>query len=291
MKYAIISDIHCNYLMLEQCINDAIANNVQKFIFLGDYVTDGYSGDMVISLLKKLSEKYPCEFIYGNREKYIKSYHDMSDEFNERFNRKALGYESLSSESLQWINGLEETKYLSIDGLKILLIHGDSFNEQIDITYNYEMLLERFDFDVCLFGHTHILRNDTFKGKRFINPGSVSYSKKEGMSYCIIDVMDKNVKCEHRIIKADYKIIELFRNFFIQTGFYQSNQIWTELLLNWVRDNVNYTSLFMVFLRETIPNINTISSGEYNFLYQEKYEEFAEKYHLDRISERKPKRM
>jgi predicted MPP superfamily phosphohydrolase len=68
--------------MLEHCVKDALKNGTEGFIFLGDYVTDGYAGNKVISFLQELSKRYPCRFIYGNREKYIKSYREMDDDYN-----------------------------------------------------------------------------------------------------------------------------------------------------------------------------------------------------------------
>ena len=85
MRYALVSDVHCNYPLLEQCVSDAIKKGVRGFIFLGDYVTDGYTGNMIVSFLKKLSKQYPCEFICGNREKLILDYRKSDNDFNKRF--------------------------------------------------------------------------------------------------------------------------------------------------------------------------------------------------------------
>lgn len=40
MKIAIISDVHGNYPALLAVISDAIRNNVDQFIFVGDYIFD-----------------------------------------------------------------------------------------------------------------------------------------------------------------------------------------------------------------------------------------------------------
>lgn len=40
VKAAILSDIHSNFSAFRACVNDAMAENVDLFIFLGDYVSD-----------------------------------------------------------------------------------------------------------------------------------------------------------------------------------------------------------------------------------------------------------
>lgn len=290
MNWAVISDIHCNYVALLKAVKDALSQGVSKFIFLGDYVTDGYCGNEIIAFLKELSLKCECIFIYGNREKYIKSYHDVSDEENRRVNRKALGYESLSAQSLEWINNLKETQIIEIDGLRVLLIHGDNFKRAIDITYNYQMLIDTFDFDVCLFGHIHEPKNDNYKGKRFINPGTISYPENNSsLSYCIIDFSDHKINVIPRSIRINQDILDIFIEQLIKTGFYQDNPIWSELLINYARDSINYISMFIVPFNRSIPNIRTISAEEYNRLFEEKYIEFAKQRNFDRINSTKKK--
>ena len=38
MQIAVFSDIHGNHAAFEQCIKYALTNNINKFIFLGDYL-------------------------------------------------------------------------------------------------------------------------------------------------------------------------------------------------------------------------------------------------------------
>lgn len=48
MKFAIISDIHGNYPALVKVIEDANLNDVDRFIFIGDYIFDlPFSNDVV----------------------------------------------------------------------------------------------------------------------------------------------------------------------------------------------------------------------------------------------------
>ena len=38
MKIAVLSDIHGNYIALKKCIIDAKEHNVDRYVFLGDYL-------------------------------------------------------------------------------------------------------------------------------------------------------------------------------------------------------------------------------------------------------------
>ena len=38
-KIAVISDIHSNYVGLERCIEHALKQNPDEFLFLGDYIS------------------------------------------------------------------------------------------------------------------------------------------------------------------------------------------------------------------------------------------------------------
>lgn len=286
MRCAVISDIHNNKVMLFNAIQDAIENGAERFVFLGDYVTDGYCGDEVIGCLKALSEKYPCDFILGNREKYIKSYDPEDTEMNKRINKKALGYETLSKESLEWINNLPETKTIDIDGLKVLLVHGDHFDRTVDIRYNYQNLLEKYDFDACLFGHIHEPKNDVFKGKTFVNPGTVSYPENGSvMSYCYFDTNTngKMLDVTFKYVKPTKEVLDAMVKMYVETGFYQENPIWSEFLINYMRDSVNHITQFIVPFHHSI-DVKNISSDDYNRLFTLGYKNYSELFNFSRIN-------
>ncbi len=69
MKIAIISDVHGNYPALLTVISDAIRNNVDQFIFVGDYIFDLLYPNEVTELIRSLKNAY---VIQGNKEGYLK---------------------------------------------------------------------------------------------------------------------------------------------------------------------------------------------------------------------------
>lgn len=68
MRFAIVSDIHGNLPALNAVIEDAEKNNINCYIFVGDYCLSNPYPDEVISRIRNLDKKY---IIRGNEEKYL----------------------------------------------------------------------------------------------------------------------------------------------------------------------------------------------------------------------------
>ena len=71
MKVAVFSDIHSNYHAFWACCQDALAQNAQHFIFLGDYVSDLADPRKTMDLVYVIQQKYPTVCLRGNRERYM----------------------------------------------------------------------------------------------------------------------------------------------------------------------------------------------------------------------------
>jgi len=276
MKYAIMSDIHCNLVTFYKLIEDAIKNGITNFLFLGDYVTDGYRGNEIIEIIKKLN----ATAILGNREKYIKNFEEMDSDFNSRLNRKALGYDRLSKDSLNYINTLKETEIIEVNGQKILMIHGDGFDyDNENITNLYDKFIYRYDFDICLSGHTHLQKIDTYKGKTFINPGSVGQPlNNNGFSYCVLEFKEnKKTLISYRTIEINSEILNDIQLDFINSKFSEQNPEWCELIMNTISDSYDYIASFMSFLNKEISNYKNLTTEQYNEIFKKKYQEFTKK--------------
>ena len=67
MKIAVMSDIHGNYVALERCIEYALGEGVQAFVFLGDYVGELAYPKKTMDILKELKNHHLCYFVKGNK--------------------------------------------------------------------------------------------------------------------------------------------------------------------------------------------------------------------------------
>lgn len=62
MRFAIISDIHGNLPALNAVIEDAEINNVDHFLFAGDYCLSNPYPNECISRIRNLDKKYMVNF-------------------------------------------------------------------------------------------------------------------------------------------------------------------------------------------------------------------------------------
>ena len=115
MRTAIISDIHGNYPALMKVLEDARAERVDKFIFLGDYsVYDFPYPNEVARELMKMENTY---IIRGNKEEYMKNLRGNGslDEINDdRWAGLYISIRELTLESYDYLHGLEDEMYIQL---------------------------------------------------------------------------------------------------------------------------------------------------------------------------------
>ena len=70
MKIAVMSDIHGNYIALQRCLAHALEQNVDAYIFLGDYLGEFPYPQRTLEILYELKQNASCIFIRGNKEDY-----------------------------------------------------------------------------------------------------------------------------------------------------------------------------------------------------------------------------
>ena len=86
---------------------------------------------------------------------------------------------------------LPEQKILSIDGWKVLMLHGNRYIQGGDLLALYGYA-RRQEADVVLFGHTHCFTDTEIEGIRFINPGSCAHNRDgSAASYAIVHFGDE----------------------------------------------------------------------------------------------------
>lgn len=151
MKIAVLSDIHSNIMALNFAIDDLKDKNIDKICFLGDYITDGENDNEILDIVKSISDYA----IFGNREKYILDYSPSRKDFN---NYKTIytTYNNLSKKNLKYIESLKEYYIIQVEKFKILMIHGNQYYiDTNNIEKVFDKIIDDFDFDICLFGHSH----------------------------------------------------------------------------------------------------------------------------------------
>ncbi|WP_166083183.1 metallophosphoesterase family protein [Erysipelothrix anatis] len=224
MRVAVISDIHSNLHGLKWALRDAENRNVDRYIFLGDYITDGYQDNEVLDLVRE----YGDILISGNRERIFETFDFDCVPINMK--PIAWTYANLTQANRKYIKTLARIKEIELGGYRVLVIHGDGFEHYASIEKAFDALIESYTFDICLFGHSHDAQNYHYRGKYFINPGSVGIPiTQAGYQYKIVSFTPKlsiatyNRQTHHNLsaVAEDYK----------QSQYYRDNPLWASLIL------------------------------------------------------------
>ena len=165
----IISDIHGDIYKLNKVLDIYSKEHCSKLIVLGDlfnYVFDLNRED-IINRLNLLKDS--IIYVRGNCDNNI--------------------------------NGiLFDTPYskeININNKSILLNHGHLYNREYLLGSNY---------DIIISGHTHIAIIENIHDKLFLNPGSISKSRRGENSFMIIDDNIITIRNLENEILKEYKI-------------------------------------------------------------------------------------
>lgn len=158
MKIAIASDVHDNFENLKKAIQIANKNKCQYFLFAGDFVTP--TG---LELFKEF--KGFVEMVWGNNE---------GDQIG--FVEKIAQIPNVKMHGVLY----EET----LDGLRTFMNHYPRFAE---------IAAESQQYDLCIYGHTHLYREDIVKKSILLNSGNLKGEREEA-GFVIFDTKDKSTE-------------------------------------------------------------------------------------------------
>ena len=100
MNIAVLSDIHGNHVALEKCVQSALDNGVERFLFLGDYLGELAFPQKTMEIIYSLKEKYQCWFIKGNKEDYWLGYDNTWKEYDSTTGALYYTYHQLTEQDL-----------------------------------------------------------------------------------------------------------------------------------------------------------------------------------------------
>ena len=245
MKIVVFADIHSNLPVFNKAYQDSLTKNIDMYLFLGDYVTDGYEADKIIDIIKSTNG----HAINGNRDVAIVEYHKEKnpnwDKYMQYWNLK-YGYNCLKQDSIEYLETLPIYKIINIGGKKICMAHNTPYGLRGNVLEdNFEMfdrLVDDFDCDVYLMGHTHISYNIEYKDRQFINVGSIGLPT-DGLpfKYGILTISDS---IEYEQIKVDYDYNEL-ENYYKNSEYYKEVTIWCSILLELLKSGADHPQFLL----------------------------------------------
>jgi predicted phosphodiesterase len=186
---------------------------------LGDFVSIGPHPKEVAQII--FNDKR-FENIIGNNEMIV-----LGKRKNE-WRRDSMPHhewiaKKLGKDYIEKIENTPTSKYLDINGKKLLMLHSHFYDTpgrtiQDNLLIYEGKTLKEFiedypkDVDIVLVGHSHLQLYITWKGKKIINPGSISITWKPITSFCLMEIDDtifditfKNLPYDFSNLKKDYE--------------------------------------------------------------------------------------
>jgi putative phosphoesterase len=181
MDIIVLSDVHGNYVALEECIKYAVDMEINTFVFLGDYLGELAYPQKTMEILYCLANKYNCHFIRGNKEDYWLNYRKNCEK-GWRDKDSTTGsllytYNNLTEKDITFFQGLLYKGKIDVEGMpQITICHGSPDTANKKLLPNNESTFKIMDNNenkIILCGHTHVQCKIEHNGKIVLNPGSV----------------------------------------------------------------------------------------------------------------------
>jgi len=188
MKVAVLSDVHSNNVALGACIEYALNQGIETFLFLGDYFGECGNPEKTMDIICELKEKYECYFVKGNKEEawlwYIENGPKDLEFGNSITGTLLYQYERRTIRTQRFFKELPITELIQWTGLPtIQLCHGSPFSTNQPIKQENEDcydIMNKCEGDIILCGHTHRRRVIESGSKIAYNPGSVGAPLESG---------------------------------------------------------------------------------------------------------------
>lgn len=265
MKYAIISDIHGNMPALQAVIDDANNNLVDEYIFTGDYYGDLPYPNEVVNTIRGIKKSH---VIRGNKEGYLLDLlnSEQSEWLHEQLAPIYWNYRELDNDNLKYLISLpEDIKIVTpVGNHTIHLFHASSylfkssnmrllssskyaekmnqkgFSHDEYLSYVSNILssddkitgiLDGFDTDVHIFGHSHIQWHTVINNKVIINPGScgLPLDFDNRAAYTILEVDGSTIGIQEK--RIPYNIDDTI-HYAMNSGLNNNARIWCRIVFD-----------------------------------------------------------
>ena len=226
MILGIFSDLHSNFSALRKMIS--MNNHVDKWISLGDFV--GLYPDVNEVLdWHRLNVEFT---VRGNHENSLINNRSIKESFTatDSISRQ---YKEISNVNYNFLKKLNSRIEFKIDGLNIFAKHilNEDFKEGGKYHFDISLMEQIYqNYDLVLYGDTHL--PTIFYGKHtiFLNPGSagfpVSFLRK--CSMILFNTIDKEFKIVHFDYDKDVLINSIKKNNYHSKliSFIKNNHYW-----------------------------------------------------------------
>ena len=249
-KIGILSDIHSNYIALEEILNKLRKENIDEYVFCGDYITDGFKDNDVLEAIRSINSN----IVAGNREVSVATYDGSSWKDLNQFKSMQYSYDNITKENLEFLRSLPIFKVITLAEKKVYFSHGSHKNVREAIwedSYNiFDTLINKYNADIYITGHTHMPFCKRYKGKLFINAGSAGspVNGNPASIYGILEIDGDNISFSHRVFNYDYNML---KKEYLNSEYHKKCIEWSNLLIYTFRDAFDYHCDFIQYINKT----------------------------------------
>ncbi len=258
---AVLSDIHGNLKALDLALKVCEERKVDKYVFLGDLVTDGPDSSAILKKLKKM-DKDKVVVVSGNREESLVDYHyGRNEQWKGNYQCEALlrSYEDLDQEDIKYLESLPGLVEVDLFGIKTLVMHASHLKSKHFIlpSQNIDVFMDMYDkFDASLYlmGHSHQSFCVKIKEKYFVNPGPLGfphsmnhYKRDDSLSISLLHI--ENSSFIHELVYIDHDRQEM-KDYFVNKRENFENSFWLELIGESFIDGFYRRSHFLKIVRK-----------------------------------------
>lgn len=240
-KIAVIGDIHSNYVGLERCIEHALRENPDEFLFLGDYISDCPYPQKTMQIVYEMRRDYMCRFIRGNREDYMLNHRKSPKErwtYSSASGSLLYTYENLTEQDFQFFESLDIKGYYEKEGYQpFRYCHGSLVRSNEILNFEGEntvQLMKNLDVDLLVSGHVHFQGEKAYDDKKILHPGAVGVSWYfDGKTQYMMLHGTKN-GWEAEFFQLDYDVEKLVKDF-ESSGLNQKAPAWSKITIHTLR--------------------------------------------------------
>lgn len=213
MRLAILADVHANIFALEKVLRDIEIQKVDQTICVGDLVGYATYPNEVIDLIRKNK----ILTIQGNydesvAEDLLACGCDYKDVKKMEMAGMSLVWsqDTVTLDNKEWLKNLPKEYRMEIAGKDVYFAHGSprKNNEYLyaesDAIYD---ILEEYDFDILICGHTHKPYIKVVGDRCIVNAGSAGKPKHGNprATYVILEITEKSVDFISREVEYDFE--------------------------------------------------------------------------------------
>lgn len=184
MRVGLVSDIHCNLNGLDDAL--ALMGSVDEVWCAGDAFNQYRFSNEVVARIQEIGARY----ILGNHEDMLLA---PSGE-------RAQNNPNVDQRLLAWVRDRPHFVEAALGGREVLMFHSTPWEPYEEYIYPHSrdlLRLGELNFDIAIYGHTHMQLAREVNGTLIVNPGSAGLgqdpSNGKKLSCAVLETDDRTV--------------------------------------------------------------------------------------------------